>query len=259
MTRSNFDLKEEVRAYWSARATTFDHSPAHQIEDRVGMPQWQKLIQTAAGLDTAETMEGLNVLDLACGTGEISRVLCSLGATVTGLDFSEDMLAQARSKLEDARWTPLLCDAEELRSIADGSVDFAITRHLAWTLTNPQAAFAEWHRVLKPGGRLLINDGNWQQGLSLRYSLKRKLAHWLQPEVARSEAEVAADRSIWSQLPFKDGLSSESLTDMLQSAGFTLVQRLDPSPLYAQGMKAWPLAVRLRQSSENRFSLVFVK
>jgi hypothetical protein len=32
----NFDLKEEIRAYWSARATTFDDSASHKIEDQFG-------------------------------------------------------------------------------------------------------------------------------------------------------------------------------------------------------------------------------
>ncbi|WP_082152347.1 class I SAM-dependent methyltransferase [Candidatus Rhodobacter oscarellae] len=73
-------------------------------------------------------MDGLRVLDLACGTGEISRMLCSLGAHVTGLDFSEAMLKKAQVKLSDQNWVPLLCDAEDLKGVSDASVDFATTR-----------------------------------------------------------------------------------------------------------------------------------
>jgi ubiquinone/menaquinone biosynthesis C-methylase UbiE len=79
---------------------------------------------------------------------------------VTGLDFSETMHSIAKAKLVGKTWKPLLCDAENLATVADNSFDFATTRHLAWTLTDPLAAYAEWYRVLKPGGRLLVNDGD---------------------------------------------------------------------------------------------------
>ena len=36
-----------------------------------------------------------------------------------------------------------------------------VNRHLVWTLVDPKAAFAEWLRVLKPGGTLLIIDGDF--------------------------------------------------------------------------------------------------
>ena len=39
--------------------------------------------------------------------------------------------------------------------------DVVVTRNLVWTLPNPEAAVKEWHRVLKPGGRIIISDGYW--------------------------------------------------------------------------------------------------
>ena len=43
----------------------------------------------------------------------------------------------------------------------DESYDAIVCRHLVWTLTTPEQAFAEWHRMLKPGGALLFFDGDW--------------------------------------------------------------------------------------------------
>ncbi|PKM75442.1 MAG: class I SAM-dependent methyltransferase, partial [Firmicutes bacterium HGW-Firmicutes-17] len=43
----------------------------------------------------------------------------------------------------------------------DNSYDVVINRHLVWTLPHPKKAIAEWVRVLKPGGRLIIIDGDW--------------------------------------------------------------------------------------------------
>ena len=146
-THDNFTLKEEIRAYWSARAESFDLSFGHAIKSDRELKAFQRLIGDSFG------PEPLDVLDLACGTGEITRALLSLNHRVTALDFSEAMLERARAKHgKAARFR--LGDAERLLD-EDASYDAAITRHLVWTLTDPEAALSEWFRVLRPGGRLL--------------------------------------------------------------------------------------------------------
>jgi ubiquinone/menaquinone biosynthesis C-methylase UbiE len=255
----NFDLKEEIRAYWSRRASTFDESASHRIENTFGKPEWQKFLRKAAGLVPPADFTGIKALDFACGTGEISRMLCSLGADVTGLDFSEVMLEIARVKLKDQSWTPLLCDAEHLVGVPDNNYDFAITRHLAWTLTKPEAAFAEWIRVLKPGGRLLINDGDWSRPHSRILRFKRIIAQLLSPDMHRTDEDRATDTAIRGRLPYSSGLTSDVLKEEIAAVGFQFVEELDVSPLYGRGMRAWPIATRLRQTSENRFALVFEK
>ncbi|WP_246079361.1 class I SAM-dependent methyltransferase [Parasedimentitalea maritima] len=252
----NFDLKEEIRSYWSDRAATFDDSPSHLIENQYGLSAWQDFICRSFELGPDQMLIGKQVLDIACGTGEISRVLCSLGAEVVGLDFSEKMHARAKEKLMGKSWSPLLCDAENLLGVVDDAFDFAVTRHLAWTLTKPEKAYAEWRRVLKPGGRLLLVDGNWEQGHSFLYRLRRQFADFLSPLPAKSPKETAKDQWIRKQLPYRNGLTLEHLRHDLVQAGFVSVQKVSVSALYGQGMKAWPLPVRLRQSSENRFALV---
>lgn len=67
-------------------------------------------------------MQARNALDLACGTGEVSEFLCSFGASVTGLDFSEAMLTRAQTKLAVQGWPRLLGDAEDLRGIGYESI-----------------------------------------------------------------------------------------------------------------------------------------
>jgi len=209
--RKNFDLKEEVRAYWSARAATFDDSASHKIENQFGKSCWQAFLREANGLAPDEDMNGLNVLDLASGTGEISRILCSLGAQVTGVDFSDAMHSIAKAKLKGQAWTPLLCDAENLMTLTDDTFDFVTTRHLAWTLTDPAAAYAEWFRVLKPGGRLLINDGDWMSPYSRTHRLKRWIASLMTPEISPAMSSIPSDVSIRERLPYSDGLTASKL------------------------------------------------
>lgn len=76
--RPNFTLKGEIRDYWSDRAATFDESALHKIEDRHGMPEWHRLLRGALGLGSKGRLDGWQALDIACGTGEISRVLTGL-------------------------------------------------------------------------------------------------------------------------------------------------------------------------------------
>lgn len=254
--RPNFDLKEEVRAFWSARSAGFDDDPAHRIEARYGLPVWQAFLRKAMGLAQEEDALGCQVLDLACGTGEISRVLCSLGAAVTGVDFSEEMLARAQAKLARTSWTPHLGDAERLVALPDVHFDFVVTRHLAWTLTDPDAAYREWLRVLRPGGRLLINDGNWAQRASPRDRLRRAIAQWIDPVPVTSHAVTSAHAAIFARLPYRDGLTASRLAQALRNAGFERITALNPGPLYAEGMRGHSLATRLRQTSENRFALL---
>ena len=90
---ANFTLRDEIKAYWSARAATFDQSPGHEIFPEEERAAWHALIERHLGHG-----EGRKALDLASGTGVISHLMDDLGYKVTGIDWSESMLALARAK-----------------------------------------------------------------------------------------------------------------------------------------------------------------
>jgi len=97
------------------------------------------------------------VADLACGTYDLSRDLVRRGRArrVIGLDFSAAMLRAGRSKIAGLPIAPCAADALHL-PLADGSVD-ACTIAYGWrNFDDPAAALAEIHRVLRPGGELLL-------------------------------------------------------------------------------------------------------
>lgn len=75
----------------------------------------------------------------------------------------------------------------------------------------------------------------------------------------RSAADVNSNMSIRKNLHFRDGLTQTALVRKFEDAGLSFACELYPTPLYTRGMRAWPLTDRLRQSAENRFSLVFAK
>jgi ubiquinone/menaquinone biosynthesis C-methylase UbiE len=248
-SHDNFTLKEEIRAYWSARAESFDLSFGHAIKSDRELKAFQRLIGDSFG------PEPLDVLDLACGTGEITRALLSLKHRVTALDFSEAMLERARAKHgKAARFR--LGDAERLLD-EDASYDAAITRHLVWTLTDPEAALSEWFRVLRPGGRLLIIDGDWVNRTRWQ-ALVNRFGTWLRAKRGAAVHQIDADThaSITSRFYFKDGLSRPRLEAMLTAAGFTDIVSADYHQVVREQQRAAPLHDAIRLASSTRFALL---
>jgi len=256
MQTPNYSLKDEIGAYWSDRAATFDQSASHRIEDWFGMPEWHRFLHDALNLGPDGTLVGQRALDIACGTGEISRVLTSLGADVTAIDFSETMLGIAAQKLKNQSWRCVQADAEALNPLADATFDLAVTRHLAWTLTNPPAAYAEWRRVIKPGGRLVVVDGNWAAKGGAFVALRRWLADRLDPNHTHDPADRARHEDIRARLHYAQGLTMDRLTADLHAAGFVDVRPVLLHRLYRHGMRGHGLAERLRQTVKHRFAVV---
>lgn len=247
--QDNFSLKEEIRAYWSVRAETFDLSYGHAIKSDRELRAFQRLIRDSFG------PKPLDVLDLACGTGEITRALLSLNHRVTALDFSEAMIERARAKHGKAARI-LLGDAERLLD-GDASYDALITRHLVWTLTDPEAAFAEWFRVLRPGGRLLVIDGDWINRTKLQ-ALINRFGNWLREKRGAAVHQIDSDThaSISQRFYFKDGLGEQRLRGMLTAAGFVDIATADYVQVVRAQQMAAPLHDAIRLGSSTRFALL---
>jgi ubiquinone/menaquinone biosynthesis C-methylase UbiE len=95
---------------------------------------------------------GRTVLDLAAGTGKLTRLLVPTGAEVVAVEPVAAMRAQLRARLPDVQ---ALDGTAEALPLADGSVD-AVTVAQAFHWFDPPVALAEMRRVLRPGGHLFL-------------------------------------------------------------------------------------------------------
>jgi ubiquinone/menaquinone biosynthesis methyltransferase len=122
----------------------------------------QRLVRLASG-QPAE-----RALDLCCGTGDVAFALARLGMDVTGLDFSEPMLAVADQRLKvqssshQAGAGPLAVrflrgDAQQI-PFPDASFDLVTISYGLRNLADWEQGLREMRRVVRPGGRLLVLD-----------------------------------------------------------------------------------------------------
>jgi SAM-dependent methyltransferase len=104
---------------------------------------------------------GQRVLDLGTGTGLMAREMARRGGVVTALDPSAEMLGAARaaSEAEGLEITHVQARAEAT-GLADSSFD-VITAATCWHWFDRPAAAAECHRLLVPGGKLVIAHQDW--------------------------------------------------------------------------------------------------
>jgi ubiquinone/menaquinone biosynthesis C-methylase UbiE len=100
---------------------------------------------------------GLKVLDLGSGTGRHSLWLAANGATVTGVDFSEGMLEEARRK-PSAQQIQFLChDLHNSVPFGDGEFDLVVSGLVLEHLRELGHFFAEIKRVVKVNGRAVVS------------------------------------------------------------------------------------------------------
>lgn len=149
--------------------TTVDHTAdpnfflhfLDQANQQPGVIAWKSTI-----LEGLRLHPGAQVLDLGCGMGADAIDLAAKVAPngrVTGVDFSETLIAEAirRNAARNLPVTFEVGDAQALR-FPDRTFDAVRTERMLMHVPNPQQALSEMARVLRPGGRMAVQDFDWE-------------------------------------------------------------------------------------------------
>jgi malonyl-CoA O-methyltransferase len=102
-------------------------------------------------------VRGLSVLDVGCGTGRHALWLAAAGASVTAVDFSEGMLAQARAKSGASSINFVSHDLHQPLPFPTGTFNVVVSGLVLEHLRELDGFLNEAHRVIRPGGRAVVS------------------------------------------------------------------------------------------------------
>ena len=168
-----------------------------------------------------------NILDVACGTGDSTIAAAKAaaeGSKVIGVDISEGMMALVEGKAVEAgvadRITTEVGDGENLR-FEDGNFDRVTCAFGIRNFENKEKGLSEFHRVLKPGGKVVILELSVPQNRILRWLYDLYFMHVL-PWIG---GKISGDKTAYKYLPSSvhNFPPPKEFCSMMRDAGFSSV------------------------------------
>jgi demethylmenaquinone methyltransferase/2-methoxy-6-polyprenyl-1,4-benzoquinol methylase len=166
-----------------------------------------------------ELQPGGQALDLACGTGNLTRDLAKkVGPEgyVLGIDFSREMLRAAESR-PAPNIEYRLGDATDLEGVPSGAFDAATIAYGARNIPDLDALFSELARCLRPGGVAVCLEISRPESrvFATFYGL------WFDKIVPRLGARISGDAWAYSYLPesVKEFVAPDELCDIMERNG----------------------------------------
>ncbi len=187
-------------------------------------------------------LDGLQVLDLGCGTGRHALSLARAGAHVTAVDFSEGMLRQARSKPEADKVRFVEHDISSRLPFENGAFDRVLCCLALEHIADLRAVFSEMKRLCHREGLIVVSDMHpamWLKGVS---------AHFHDPETGQDirPASVGNQISDYVMGALGVGLMIERIAE------FAVTEELASRSSRAAKHVGWPLLLlmTLRPAAE---------
>lgn len=246
-------------------------------------PEYGRVVKEAVAgyvdrvLDGAQIDTGMTLLDVGAGEGLVAfRAIDRVGPSIRVIltDISAPMLRHAEAAAVErgvrGLCTFLECGAESLRGVDDSSVDVVTTRAVLAYVCDKRAAFGEFYRVLKPGGRISLTEPILQDEAFYARALRKRVQdpanradHFLTLLHRWKAAQFPDTEEACAKSPIAN-FSERDLVAMACAAGFVetrLQLHIDatPSPIKSWevflGTSPHPLAPTLNQIFEAQFSV----
>ncbi len=172
------------------------------------------------------------IMDMATGTGDLAIALARNieGSTIYGADFSSEMLAVAKQKIEalglSERISLTECNAESI-PLADEAVDAATVAFGVRNFEHQKEALTEMKRTIRKGGHLVVLEFSNPRFALVRWCY-RIYSHYILPAVGRL---VSKHATAYTYLPdsIDKFASPEEFTTLLKEVGFDSVERRSQS------------------------------
>jgi len=182
-------------------------------------PRYRRMALQRAGL-----APGDKVIDVGIGTGLVAREACALigaAGSLVGIDPSPGMMKEVALGGVQLR----VGRAEEM-PCGDGEADFLSMGYALRHVSDVGKAFAEFHRTLRPGGKLLILEISRPEG-RLGNALLKAYMRGFVPIVARVVARGRSTSELWRYYwdTIEACIAPARIIEALQAAGFEKVRR----------------------------------
>jgi len=214
-------IKDRVQAQFSAAAQSYVTSATHARGDDL-----QRLVELA------QLRGDEHVLDIATGGGHTALAFAPHVRTVVASDLTPQMLVAAEVFIRDQGVTNVSferADAEAL-PFADASFDIVTARIAPHHFPNPQRFVSEVARVLRPGGRFLLDDNMAPEDAELDAFMNR-FEQWRDPSHVRAHT-ISQWRS-W-----------------MEQAGL-VVEHVEPLSLKRYNFAEWAARMRMPQAERD--------
>ncbi len=186
-----------------------------------GSGQWYR----RDALRRAGLAPGMRSLDVASGTGPTARAVRDIigdESLITCVEPSAGMLAESRKTLACEH---LQATAEAI-PVADESYDFLTMGFALRHVDNLERAFVEYHRVLKPGGKVLVLELTLPRSKLARFFLRLYFKHALPFVIRMLTRSRPAMQMMWYYWDtMETALAPETVLGALERAGFSKVER----------------------------------
>lgn len=171
------------------------------------------------------------IADIGCGTGDDAINMARMFGTnieVTGIDYAEEMIGKAKSSAGDLPNIHFAIGTAEDLPFADEELSGLRNERLIQHLPHPKKAFAEFHRVLKPGHSLVVVETDWNS-------------------ISFYNGDSAIGQKLNHYLTFnnvKNGNAAGNVIRYMQEAGFNNIH-LDLFPLSSRSLQQSILMLRI--------------